>query len=89
VIQKIRCNLACPETEAQDENQTVNRCSKLDIRGGLVMNIQNLSVVIEMLALTILGLYVFWVEKRVRFLRRQEKRIEFAKEIPGLAEKSA
>jgi hypothetical protein len=53
------------------------------------MNIQNLSVVIEMLALTILGLYVFWVEKRVRFLRRQEKRIEFAKEIPGLAEKSA
>jgi hypothetical protein len=43
---------------------------------------------LELLAVIVIGAYLYYVERRVRFPRRQERRMKLAKALPALAEES-
>jgi hypothetical protein len=50
------------------------------------MIMQNVPVLLEVLASIVLGAYLIHIEARARFIRRQYKRMHFGSELPMISE---
>ena len=53
------------------------------------MTIWTILLPFELAALVVLSVYLYHLEKRARYLKRQEKRLRVAKKLPKLVEGSA